>query len=159
MQVCTYVLIYICMFAFMHVIRHVTMCVYMCMYVYMYVYIRMYIYMYLYLYDASMYIYICPYIYVCLCMHVNILYALKPGVQQDEKVRITNKTELEEIFQNIEIFMEAWQVLHTILRISLFTAFYPWRKMIKASGSRVIIPHSNEICSGSFQRRCIVPIV
>ena len=43
------------------------------------------------------------------------LYALKPGVEQDEKVRITNKAELEEIFKYIdenEEFMDALQVLY-----------------------------------------------
>jgi hypothetical protein len=43
------------------------------------------------------------------------LYALKPGVEQDEKVRITNKAELEENFEYIdenEEFSEALQVLY-----------------------------------------------
>jgi hypothetical protein len=43
------------------------------------------------------------------------LYALKPGVQQDEKVRITNKAELEAIFEYIvenEEIPEAIQVLY-----------------------------------------------
>lgn len=43
------------------------------------------------------------------------LYALKPGVEQDDKVRITNKAELEEIFKYIdenEEFTEALQVLY-----------------------------------------------
>lgn len=43
------------------------------------------------------------------------LYALKPGVEQDEKVRITNKAELEEIFKDIdenEEFVDALQVLY-----------------------------------------------
>lgn len=43
------------------------------------------------------------------------LYALKPGIQQDEKVRITNKAELEAVFEYIdenEEIPEAIQVLY-----------------------------------------------
>jgi hypothetical protein len=66
------------------------------------------------------------------------LYVLKPGVGQDEKVRITNKAELEAVFEYIddnEEFLEALQVLYV----------YPEDVTPQSSPAKTPIPDVEEI--------------
>ena len=65
------------------------------------------------------------------------LYVLKPGIQQDEKVRITNKADLEAIFEYIdenEEIPEAIQVLYV----------YPEDITPQSSPAKSPIPENND---------------
>ena len=90
------------------------------------------------------------------------LYALKPGVEQDEKVRITNKAELEEIFKYIdenEEFMDALQVLYVYPED--LTPQSLCREKRKVILSRVIAPHTRrdlleKLPEGMYRVDCVV---